>query len=521
MAQDKIKAPPLTDAIKSAKLKDMIKFFGPGAIMASLTIGSGETFFAARGGAVFGYVIMWSFVLGCFFKWVQCFTAMRYLTLTGEHPIDRWAHFPGPKGWFPLLLGALSIMCFPFWLSFLPSMLGTLCNWMFHFGDHLWWGTFWILFFITLTLLGGYNVLEKAQITILSLMIVAVLFSALYFQPDWGAVLAGSFIPRIPDYAPWILQKYPDVAARPPWVEITVYIGAIGGGTYDYIGYVGLLREKNWGILGLPNLAEVQKRVYELVEKGERIPLSEEQGDVKTALAWTKAPAIDSIVSFASIIIFAAGFMIGGARLLHTEQLIPSGLKLLEYQAEFLTRIHRWLLPLYDMGVFLAIAGTIYGAYEVYTRTAYECLRTVFPGLRKINIKKVRLWVCVYVGVVGLFLMWMTRLFPSIKLIDLPTPAGIIGGVMTCGLWCLAMIWTDRKFLPRPYQMRGWLVVLNVIAGIGMTFMGLKAWWDYGVAKLHGGWTGYIFLIAMVALSMVVAAIINSYYRKKQAAATS
>ena len=51
MAQDKIKPAPLTDAIQSAKLSDMIKFFGPGAIIASLTIGSGETFFAARGGA--------------------------------------------------------------------------------------------------------------------------------------------------------------------------------------------------------------------------------------------------------------------------------------------------------------------------------------------------------------------------------------------------------------------------------------------------------------------------------------
>jgi len=515
MAQDKIKAPPLSDAIKSTKLGDMLKFFGPGAIMASLTIGSGETFFAARGGAVFGYAIMWTFVLGCFFKWVQCYTAMRYLTLTGEHPIDRWAHFPGPKGWFPFLIAVLSIMCFPFWLSFLPSLLGTLCKWMFHFGDHLWWGTFWILFFITLTLLGGYNALEKAQLAIITVMLVAILFSAFYFKPDWGAVLSGTFIPRLPDYAPWIFDKYPDVAARPPWVEATVYIGAIGGGTYDYIGYIGMLREKDWGMLGLPNLAEVQRRIHELEEKGERIPLSEEEEDVKTALAWTKAPAIDSIVSFASIIIFAAGFMIGGARLLHTEELIPSGLKLLEYQAEFLTRIHRWLLPVYDIGVFLAIAGTVYGAYEVYTRTAFECLRTVFPGLRKITVKQVRPWVCLYVGAAGMLLMWMTRILPKVKLIDLPTPAGIIGGVMTCGLWCFAMIWTDRKFLPKPYQMRGWLVFLNVIAGIGMTGMGLKAWWDYGVDKLHGGWTGYIFLVGMVALSMIITAMINSYYRKK------
>ena len=515
MAQDKIKAPPLSDAIKSSKLGDMIKFFGPGAIMASLTIGSGETFFAARGGAVFGYAIMWTFVLGCFFKWVQTYTSMRYITLTGEHPIDRWAHFPGPRGWFPLLIGILSVMCFPFWLSFLPSLLGTLCKWMFHFGDHLWWGTFWIVLCVSLTVLGGYSVLERAQQIIITLMIIAVLFSAFYFKPDWLAVLVGSFIPRIPEYAPWILEKYPDVAARPPWVEAVVYIGAIGGGTYDYIGYIGMLREKDWGVLGLPNLAEVQQRIYELVEKGERIPLSEEPEDVKVALGWVKAPAIDSVVCFASIIVFSLGFMIGGARILHAEQLIPSGLKLLEYQAQFLTRIHRWLLPVYDAGVFLAIAGTVYGAYEVYTRTAFECLRTVFPALRKVTVKQVRPWVCLYVGAAGMFLMWMTRLFPSVKLIDLPTPAGIIGGVMTCGLWCLAMIWTDKKYLPKPYQMRGWLVFLNIIAGIGMTGMGLKAWWDYGADKLHGGWTGYIFLIVVVAISMIVTAIINSYYRRK------
>ena len=49
-------------------------------------------------------------------------------------------------------------------------------------------------------------------------------------------------------------------------------------------------------------------------------------------------------------------------------------------------------------------------------------------------------------------LMWMTRLFPNIKLIDLPTPAAIICGIMTCGFWCHSMIWTDRRFLPKAYQ---------------------------------------------------------------------
>jgi hypothetical protein len=519
MAAEAIKSPPLSPQIRSKKIWDIFKFFGPGAIMASLTIGSGETFFASRGGAVFGYAILWTFVLGCFFKWVQCYTAMRYLTITGEHPIDRWAHFPGPRGWFPLLIAVLSIMCFPFWLSFLPSLLGTLCNWMFKFGDHLVWGTIWVLVAITLTIIGGYGVLEKVQLTLVALLIVAILFSVFYFQPNWGAVIIGSIIPRMPDYAPWIAEKYPEVAARPPWVEAVTYIGAIGGGTYDYIGYIGLLREKDWGMLGLPNLEEIQRRIFDLEEKGAKIPLSEEEKDVSNGLGWCKAPLIDSAVSFISVIVFASGFMIGGARLLHSEQLIPAGVKLLEYQASFLTNIHRWLLPLYDAGVFLAIAGTIYGAYEVYTRTAYECLRAVFPGLRDLKVDKVRPWVLLYVGLGGIILMWMTRVFPNIKLIDLPTPAAIIGGTMTCGIWCLAMIWTDRKFLPKPYQMNGLMVVLNVIAGLAMFYMGLQAWWSWGVSKMGTAVGAFAFLIAMVIISMVVMTIINSYYRKKGALA--
>jgi hypothetical protein len=105
--------------------------------------------------------------------------------------------------------------------------------------------------------------------------------------------------------------------------------------------------------------------------------------------------------------------------------------------------------------------------------------------------------------------------FPNISLIDLPTPAAIIGGVMTCGLWALAMIWTDRKFLPKPYQMKTTMVVLNAIAGVAMLGMGLKAWWDFGVNKLNSGLIAYIFLALIVVASMVIMAIINSYYRKK------
>ncbi|MCH2373211.1 MAG: hypothetical protein MK538_03445, partial [Planctomycetes bacterium] len=59
------------------------------------------------------------------------------------------------------------------------------------------------------------------------------------------------------------------------------------------------------------------------------------------------------------------------------------------------------------------------------------------------------------------------------------TPAAIVGGVLTCGLWCFAMIWIDRKFLPKELRMRGVLLILTWISGIAMTALGVQSLWTY------------------------------------------
>ena len=83
-----------------------------------------------------------------------------------------------------------------------------------------------------------------------------------------------------------------------------------------------------------------------------------------------------------------------------------------------------------------------------------------------------------YVGVGGLILLWTVK--DPIKMV---TPAAIVGGVFACGLWCFAMIWADRHFLPRPLRMGKTLLVMTTISGVAMTTIGGKAMWDY-VAKL-------------------------------------
>ena len=84
----------------------------------------------------------------------------------------------------------------------------------------------------------------------MNLFLACILAAATLIRPDWLAVLMGVFVPHLPVYEPWVQLKYPAVALRSPWIEVGTYLGAIGGGTQDYFGYIGILREKRWGLAG-------------------------------------------------------------------------------------------------------------------------------------------------------------------------------------------------------------------------------------------------------------------------------
>ncbi|MFZ5753018.1 MAG: Nramp family divalent metal transporter [Bacillota bacterium] len=460
--------------LTQGKFMDLIKYFGPGAILASITIGSGEVFFASRGGAIFGYAILWCFMLGAVMKGVQTYTANRYITLTGEHPMNRWAYiFPGPKGWFPLIMGILSIFCFPFWQGGISSLLGTLLSKNFAFFSTQIWASLLILSAFSLFMAGGYDAMEKAQTAIVGTMVIALLVAVVAAKPDWLQVLIGSFIPTIPSYEPWIAAKYPSIAGRPVWVEVVTYLGAIGGGTYDYIGYTGLMREKGWGVLGREDLDQIRDYLDGLQE-GQRIPLSEDPEEVRKGLAWAKAPFMDNLVSFVLLVIFTIGFMVNGAVILNTAQLVPANNDMLTHQAKFLTQIHPMLVYLYYLAVFCALFGTIYGCYMGYVYTTYETFAPVSRKIKELGFKGIKLPVSLYIALGGLVAVW-TGLNP----VAIITPASILGGVLTGGIWCLAMYWTDRKMMPKSYQLGTAASVLLIISGIVMTILGIIAVLQY------------------------------------------
>ena len=472
MSEESIQYPELTDDLKRGLSLKSLKYFGAGAIMASVTIGSGETFFASRGGAIFGYVLLWCFVASAIMKGVQVYAAARHMTLTGVHPMTHWGRMPGPRNWVPWTFTFLSLACFPFWLAGLPMFIGKTINWIFSIKGTeaellLYarsWGTLVIVVAVTFTWFQTYRALERAQTIIVGMLLISVLAACFAAQPDWLAALIGTFVPNVPDYEPWVQEKYPKVAGKAIWIAIGGFLGAIGGGTYDYIGYVGCFREKKWGLIGTRDGDD---------DTG-TLPLDTSEENVQRGRRWLLPARIDVGVGFFCVLIFTICFVLLGASMLHSEQIVPDSIDPLRHQAVFLTQFHPAMKFLYQIGIFTAFFGTIYGAYEIYMRTAQECLHPLSERVRNLPEKKFRMIILAYCALGGLALLW--TMDSPVSIVE---PAAIVGGVFACGLWCFAMIWADKKFLPKPLQMRPILLGLTAISGLFLTALGAKAIIDY------------------------------------------
>ena len=129
----------------------------------------------------------------------------------------------------------------------------------------------------------------------LLLLLLSLLAAAIASSPDLMAIIAGTFIPSLPDFPAWALEKYPeDFGNLPKYQELAV-------------GYVGILREKGWGLMKRfgsfnPSYAAGQ------------VPLSLDPEQVRRGRGWLRAPAIDVTVSFVCIVIFTYAFIILGAQ---------------------------------------------------------------------------------------------------------------------------------------------------------------------------------------------------------------
>lgn len=470
-----LRFPDADPRLRGNTFTNLIAFVGPGMILASVTIGNGEIFSASRGGAVFGVFIAWTFIFGAIMKASIVYSGGRYMVLTGEHPFARWAEIiPGPRNWLALLLGVLSVICFPSWAVAFFQGLGQWSNWT--FGTDInpaIWGVIWGTLGYLTVYIRSFAVVEKFQTFVVLLMIVFSFIAVFVANPPWLDFLRG-LIPNAPGgYPDWVQADYPDIAARPIPLEIIAYLGALGGGTYDYIGYIGTFRPKKWGMLGVPNHDELQEKLLKL-NKNQAIPLATDPENVAAGKAWVKAVKLDVIASFISVAIFAMTFLILGDVVLGTgaAEVVPGDDDILQNQAAFFSLISPYLVYLYQIAIWAAFFGSLQALFSaIYPYTFRESFGPSFRYLRQEkNWHKVRAAVATYTYLGALFL-----LFTGVSYVTAITFAGILGGVFTLGIWGFAQLWTEHKVLPKPFRMRLPMQILVFISAVFLFFAGALA----------------------------------------------
>ena len=497
---------------------------GPGAVIASITLGTGELIFSSRGGALFGYNILFVFVLISLLKWGLVFAMSRHMVLTGVHPYTRMVSLPGPRGWFPLMLLLIASLTTPVWTAFFPGILGNLIAIItdtqnaFNGAAQYLWGIGFLFTVVMLTFLGGYTILEKVQITIVGVMILSAIFSLIMYGPDWLAMLKGGMIPSSLKYPPWLPEKHPEISKYSEWVETTRYIGVIGGAGFDYLAYTSWLREKHWGWAGVGEATTTD------LEKAALDPQDFSRG-------WVIAPAIDCAVSFLLVVLFSAVFVAAGAIVLGPNQQIPNGDNFLEMQSTFVAGIHPWMKPVYFVGAFLTLFGTLYGTLEIAITVCREIVQAIHRDYAVHNQQRLRKIAVLWCSAgATLILVWSFYLVYSGRgdtsvLIKLMTPANLFTGVLSCGILCFLMPWIDRRFLPHPLRMHITLLGLNVISGGIFLFLGIKGYWDAhdpspGAPIYTKRWFAIGGILAMLIVSLLLAKVLEKRRLNKNIAAS-
>ncbi len=489
MENEQVLEPPR--ALISRNPVGWIRYFGPGAILASVTVGSGEVVFPSRGGSLFSYNVLWVILFFATLKWVMAYTSIRHMILSGAHPLERWRLFPGPKGWMHVFLLITVAFTLPVAFAFLGGTLGSATPWMLGIGEESFWnnGPIWTTIWLgaagVLLLIGGYSFLEKAQTAIIILMLVCIMAALFFVATDWPATLWGLFIPHKLSYPDWAPKNISD---RPVLVEVMTYAGVIGGASQDYLAYAAFLRDKKWG------------RCHLSVATDGELEETAAHKDHRARL-WLRAAQIDTLVSFAVVVVIACAFCILGAVILHPEKIVIEGNDLLQHQAAFLTALSPLLEPLYKLAVFAAFFGSLYGGPEMNYRLVFELLNTGTRWRDRLPVRKVRLTV-IGVAIGGAILVtWARELNEAwdASHIQLWTPIGLISGVILCGIFCMANTWADHRFLPKGLRLSKAFYIVNLVAALIFLASGLTAYW------LNVGQWGFLLLGGMLLVSFLTA----------------
>jgi Mn2+/Fe2+ NRAMP family transporter len=482
------------------KVSRLAALFGPAAIVASVSIGAGETIVVVQAGSWAGYDLLWLVLASVLVKGI-CVTYLlgRYTAVSGEPIGQRLLRVPGPRGWLLVAIVVLELSAAgPLWAAIAkPSgdLIYFLIQAMLFGGDvsstvsaaaapsaelfgiaaSTWKSVFAMAFILAAlgtALNTSFKSLERQQLIICGILVLGTMIGTAMVMPDLSAAIVGALrIGHLPDPIPsWA----PEAVHRQPLLTMTTTFGYVGGSVMCYIAYANWIGLHGWGLCGHPQIDQIRRRAA-AGKAGDYLPNDPQQAarlrSLVMPLRW------DVGLGALVLLIVTGSFMLAGAAVLYPQLAsgkLPAAFNdwsLLTDQGHIWRSIHPALVWVYYICVLAALWGTLQAYPEIYARVTHDFLRVMRPG-QSISCHGLQIILSAYVFVVASAFLWSNVQFATLTAIVsfLATSGGV-------ALAMLAALYLNFQ-LPPLYRTRWWMLAAGVVAAVILVAVSCIAGWE-------------------------------------------
>ena len=414
---------------------------GPGLILASTIVGSGELIATTVLGAENGYTLLWLILVSCAIKVVVQNELGRYVITTGETTLEAFDRVPGPRwrvSWV-VWLWFVMVMMVMFAVGGMMGAISEVLNNIFPAISISVW--VWIVNVVTVTLLvvGHYNLVEKIAaglvvvFTLLTMSCAVLLFKhPEYFS--WTEVISGlSF--HLPQGG---------------FVTAVTVFGVTGVGATELVTYPYWCIEKGYA---------------RFTGRGENTAAWRNR-----AHGWIKVMGVDVLNSMVIYTLSTVAFYLLGAGILHGMGVVPQGAEMVNVLSNMYTAtLGSWSRDLFLAGAVAVLYSTVFSATAAHSRLCADFLAIL--GVYDKRSYSARL------SVTRVFVV-ILLLLPSLTFMFLQEPVLMvkIGGVseaLMLPVIGFSTIYLSRVHLPKAILPKGWITLgLWLTSAVMLIMMG-------------------------------------------------
>ncbi|MCY4587210.1 MAG: Nramp family divalent metal transporter [Bryobacterales bacterium] len=412
---------------------------GPGLILASSIVGSGELIATTVLGAENGYTLLWLIIVSCLIKLAVQNELGRYAIGTGETTLEAFNRVPGPRlgvswvVWLWVLMIAMTLMQVGGMMGGISEILHDLmpaisvAGWV------------WIVAAGTAVLLvaGRYSLVERVAMgLVVSFTVLTVSCAFLLIKrPEffsWDALLGG------------LMFSMPQGG----FVTAVAAFGITGVGATELVMYPYWCIEKGYA---------------RFTGKRDDTPAWRQR-----AFGWIKVMGVDVLNSMVIYTFATIAFYLLGAGILNGMGLMPQGSEMVKALSNMYTEtLGHWSLYLFLVGAFAVFYSTLFASTAAHCRMVPDFLAMlgVFDKNNyALRLRYTRIFVVVLLFVPAVYFMFLKAPVLMVKI------GGVAQALMLPVIGFVA-VWLRYRHMPRQILPKGWLTLALWVSAVVMAVM--------------------------------------------------